>query len=314
LQKEAQDGINQQALAQFRAAKAAPNDSQVLFSFNDDFSALYPEEAKEIVRFNTTALGVASPAGEDLTQQNQELLRGAAESHPEMAVQTELVGYDYDAAFPTLIARLAPMGVLGFVLAALMGAVVSSLAAMLNAASTIFTMDLYKEYLNPNASQRLLVWIGRLCIPIAVVVGCLIAPMLSRPQFQGAFHFIQEFQGYISPGILTVFLFGLFVPVAPRVCGVVGLVLSPIVYGALALIPKDLTDWTPYLLNCFLNRMGITVLVLSVVLAGISFVRPLSDPIKLPEQSKISMETSGGAKLFGCVVVLATALLYVWFW
>jgi SSS family solute:Na+ symporter len=185
---------------------------------------------------------------------------------------------------------------------------------MLNAASTIFTMDLYKEYLNRDASQRALVWVGRLCIPVAAVIGCLIAPMLQRPEFSGAFHFIQEFQGYISPGILTVFLFGLFVPRSPRMCGVVGLVLSPIVYGALAVIPPDLTEWTPYFLNCFLNRMGITALVLCIVLGVLTLIKPLPEPVKLPEQTKIALETSAGAKLCGLLVVLATIALYVVFW
>ena len=138
--------------------------------------------------------------------------------------------------------------------------------------------------------------------------------MLQRPEFSGAFHFIQEFQGYISPGILTVFLFGLFVPRSPRMCGLVGLILSPIIYGALAVIPPDITAWSPYFLNCFLNRMGITVLVLCVVLAVITLAKPLKEPVKLPEQSKIALESSTGAKLFGALVIVATAALYWVFW
>ncbi len=320
LQENAQNKINEPTLVEFDRVKAEPTTAGMLFKFNADFAELYPDRAEEIVAFNAAAAETGVPkegqptGAEGLVKCNGANLAKAAKKRPKWKVQTELIGYDHDAAFPTLVSRLAPFGLLGFVLAALMGAVVSSLAAMLNAASTIFTMDLYKEYLNRDASQRALVWVGRLCIPVAAIIGCLIAPMLKRPEFQGAFHFIQEFQGYISPGILTVFLFGLFVPRSPRVCGVVGLVLSPIVYGALALIPPDLTDWTPYLLNCFLNRMGITVIVLIVVLGIMTLARPLQEPIKLPEQTKIALQSSPGAKLFGLLVVVATVALYWIFW
>jgi len=219
--------------------------------------------------------------------------------------QRELIGYDYDGAFPLLIRYLTPPGLRGFVLAALMGAVISSLASMLNAASTIFTMDLYREYINKNASQTNLVWVGRACVPVCVVIGCLIAPQLADPKFKGAFAYIQEFQGYISPGVLTIFLFGLFVPRSPRICGVLGLILSPIIYGFLHLFFGDMA---------FLNRMAITVGAIALVLLILTVVRPLKEPIKLPEQTKIEMKSSGGAKTFGVIVVIATVALYAIFW
>jgi SSS family solute:Na+ symporter len=224
---------------------------------------------------------------------------------PDVEKRQELVGYDYDGAFPLLIRYLTPHGLRGFVLAALMGAVVSSLAAMLNAASTIFTMDVYKEYLNRNPSQGNLVLVGRCCVPVAVLVGCVIAPQLAKPEYRGAFHFIQEFQGYISPGVLTVFLFGLFVPQTPRVCGALGLVLCPVVYGLLHLFWGDLA---------FLNRMAITVGVLSAVLGTITVVAPLRRRMSLPEQQQFDMQTFAGAKVFGLIVTLATAALYIIFW
>jgi SSS family solute:Na+ symporter len=216
----------------------------------------------------------------------------------------ELIGYDYDGAFPLLIRYLTPDGLRGFVLFAIMGAVISSLASMLNAASTIFTMDLYREYVDKNASQRSLVWVGRCCVPVFVVIGCLIAPRLTSPQFRGAFAYIQEFQGYVSPGVLTIFLFGLFVPRSPRVCGVVGLVLSPVIYGLLHLFWSDLA---------FLNRMAITVGALAFVLLVLTLVKPLKKPAKLPVQTKIAMQSSRAALVWGVVVVLLTAGLYVVF-
>jgi SSS family solute:Na+ symporter len=219
--------------------------------------------------------------------------------------EQKLVGYDYDGAFPLLIRYLTPRGLRGFVLAALMGAVISSLASMLNAASTIFTMDIYREWFNKNAAQKVLVWVGRCCVPIGVIIGCLIAPVLANPRFKGAFAFIQEFQGFVSPGVLTIFLFGLFVKRTPRYCGVLGLVLSPIIYGILFFGWGDMA---------FLNRMAITVGAISAVLLLVTLIYPMKEKIVLPEQTKIELNWSKGSIYFGVFVVLLTVALYVIFW
>jgi SSS family solute:Na+ symporter len=255
-----------------------------------------------LAAFNSEAVALATGTYQPLWRQWGDWFSGKA---PHVKKQQELIGYDHDGAFPLLIRYLTPTPLRGFVVAALMGAVVSSLAAMLNAASTIFTMDIYKEYLNRGASQGSLVLTGRACVPVAVLVGCLIAPQLAKPEFQGAFHFIQEFQGYISPGVLTVFLFGLFVRETPRICGAIGLVLCPIVYGVLYLGWSDVA---------FLNRMAITVGVLALVLGVITVSSPLKEPVTLPEHQKFDMASSRGAKVFGLIVVVATVALYVIFW
>jgi SSS family solute:Na+ symporter len=193
--------LNRPALEDFAQAKAAPADAKMVIPFNEDFAKLEPQLAAEILSFNAVVLGKPVPPAQDLRAENQTLLAGVAKTHPNVQVYQELVGYDYDGAFPLLIRYLTPNGVRGFVLAALMGAVISSLASMLNAASTIFTMDIYREWFSKKASQKTLVWVGRSCIPIGVVIGCLIAPVLASPRFKGAFAFIQEFQGFVSPGV-----------------------------------------------------------------------------------------------------------------
>jgi len=297
--------LNAPVLKELNAAQSDPAAAKKLFPFDADFAALHSELAGDVLTLNATAAGVNVPTGADVAALNAKLIETAAENDPSLSLQQELVGYDYDGAFPLLIRYLTPTGLRGFVLAALMGAVISSLASMLNAASTIFTMDIYREYVNKNASQSNLVWVGRCCVPIFVVIGCLIAPQLANPKFRGAFAYIQEFQGYVSPGVLTIFLFGLFVPRTPRNAGVVGLVLSPVVYGLLHLFWGDLA---------FLNRMAITVGALSLVLAAMTLATPLKKPVKLPEQTKIAMDSSPGAKIFGIIVVILTAMLYVVFW
>ena len=94
-----------------------------------------------------------------------------------------------------------------------------------------YAVDLYKRHLNPAASPDTIVRIGRIATVVFVLVVCLIAPMLASPAFGGIFTYIQEFQGYVSPGILGVFLFGLLVRRAPPMAGVAGLLVGVPVYG-----------------------------------------------------------------------------------
>jgi len=300
-----QQSLNKPVLAAFEQAKTLPAEAAMVIPFNSDFAQLQPQLAAEVLSFNAAVLGKVVPAGEDLSAINAELLDGAGESHPDIEVRQELVGYDYDGAFPLLIRYLTPKGLRGFVLAALMGAVISSLASMLNAASTIFTMDIYREWFNKNAAQKVLVWVGRCCVPIGVIIGCLIAPVLASPRFKGAFAFIQEFQGFVSPGVLTIFLFGLFVKRTPRCCGVLGLVLSPIIYGILFF------GWGEM---AFLNRMAITVGAIAAILLLVTLFKPMKEKITLPEQTKIDLNWSKGSVYFGVFVIIMTVVLYIIFW
>jgi SSS family solute:Na+ symporter len=299
------ESLNKPVLEAFAQAKTTPSESGMVIPFDGDFAQLQPQLAKEVLVFNAAVLGKAVPVGEDLGAINEDLLEGVDESHPDVEVRQELVGYDYDGAFPLLIRYLTPHGLRGFVLAALMGAVISSLASMLNAASTIFTMDIYREWFNKKAEQKVLVWVGRCCVPIGVVIGCIIAPLLANPRFRGAFAYIQEFQGFVSPGVLTIFLFGLFVKKTPRYCGVLGLILSPIIYGILFFGWGDMA---------FLNRMGITVGAIAAILLLVTLINPMKEQITLPEQTKIELNWSKGSVYFGVFVTLLTIVLYIIFW
>jgi hypothetical protein len=97
----------------------------------------------------------------------------------------------------------------------------------------------------------------------------------------------------------------MFVKRDPRLCGVLGLVLSPIIYGILFFGWSDLA---------FLNRMAITVGAIAVVLLVVTLTSPLKEAIKLPEQSKIEMSWSKGSLYFGVFVTILTAMLYIIFW
>ncbi len=113
-----------------------------------------------------------------------------------------------DEAYPWLLANVIPEGLKGLAFAALIAAIVGSLASMLNSISTIFTLDVYKSYMNKSASERKLVRVGQLSGFVAMVIAIVITPMLTN--LDQAFQYIQEFTGFISPGALAIFLAGFF--------------------------------------------------------------------------------------------------------
>ena len=196
-------------------------------------------------------------------------------------------------------------GITWFVLAAIFGAVVSSLASMLNSAATIATMDLYNK-VHKNASQSALVLAGRGFTLLFVLIACLIAPSLSNPAFGGIFNFIQEFQGFISPGILAVYLFGFLVPRAPRYVGWLGILINVALYGGL--------KWFLAPEMAFLNRMAVCFGVVVLVLGAITFLKPMAKPVVLPTTDLIKLESSRSAKIIGIGIVVLTLCLYALFW
>jgi SSS family solute:Na+ symporter len=114
----------------------------------------------------------------------------------------------YRRAYPTLLAPL-PAGLKGVAFAALTAAVVASLAGKANSIATIFTLDIYKKRFNLDASETRMVWIGRVCVVAAMAIAVLIAPLMGIDK-KGGFQYIQEYTGFVSPGILAMFLLGFF--------------------------------------------------------------------------------------------------------
>ena len=113
-----------------------------------------------------------------------------------------------DRAYPVLL-HLLPAGLKGVSFAALTAAVVASLAGKVNSIATIFTLDIYKKVIRPDASEKRLVSVGKLTVVISMLVAVIIAPHLGIDK-KGGFQYIQEYTGFISPGIFAMFLLGFF--------------------------------------------------------------------------------------------------------
>ncbi len=247
---------------------------------------------------------------------------GWRESNPELAKTVDLWnatvakdakstakvlnGYKYDAALAMLIRNVLPdsFGLRGFIFAALLGAVVSSLASMLNAASTIFTIDIFKKFIRPSASNSSQVFMGRLTVLIFTAIGCLVAPQLANPKLGTIFVFIQEFQGFISPGVLAIFIFGMFSKRTPRFSGVIGILTSSIVYGILYFSFSDIA---------YLNRMAIALFFSLAVMFLLTVLKPLKSDVVMPVNESMSLESSSGAKIAGVSILAITAALYITF-
>ncbi len=224
------------------------------------------------------------------------------------AVTEALNGYDYDSAFGTLLRKLLPgTGWAWFVLAALFGAVVSSLASMLNSASTLFTMDIYHKLRKEQSSQKELVNVGKVGVLVCAAIALWLAIFLSD-KLDSIFSYIQEFQGFLSPGALAVFLFGFFVPKCPRVFGWLGILLGAIFYALCKWV--ILPEWA------FLDRMAVSFV--AVVLVGfiLTIINHMNggEAVILENKGIIEMKTSSRAKFFGAIVVAMTVALYILFW
>lgn len=208
-----------------------------------------------------------------------------------------------DGAYPWLLDNFVPIGLKGLAFAALIAAIVSSLSSMVNSTATIFSMDIYKQIINKDASEDLLVKIGRIGSGVALVIAVLIAPTLTT--LEQAFQFIQEFTGFVSPGILAIFVFGLFWKrtTANAALWAAGLAIP------LSAVFKFLTPGIP-----FLDRMGIVFILLSILLVVISIYERKTDDPKAIVLNKNLFNTDGIFNALAIGICGILAVLYIVFW
>lgn len=223
-----------------------------------------------------------------------------AKSAFEIAGSTAL---NNDNAYPWLISTFIPVGVKGLVLAALSAAIVSSLASMLNSTSTIFTMDIYKPLINNSASQTKLVNVGRLTAAVALVVAVSLAPLLGG--IDQMFQYIQEYTGLVSPGILAVFLMGLFWKKATNKGAIWG-VLSSI---PIALIFKLLPFEMP-----FMDQMFYTCIITIVIIFMVSLSScPTDDDSKAIVLTSDMFKTDKVFNVCAYIICILLAVIYTVF-
>jgi SSS family solute:Na+ symporter len=217
-----------------------------------------------------------------------------------------------DNAAPWLIKNFIPVGVKGLILAALAAAIVSSLASMLNSTSTIFTMDIYRSHFNKNATDAQMVSVGRITAVVALIIAIIIAPQLGS--LGQVFIFIQEYTGVVSPGILAVFLMGLFYKKATNNAAIWGAILSIPIAMYFKVAPKGWSDASIFVELPFMHQMGYTCLVTLALIALISYMDGNKDDSKGINLTKKLFATNSTFNIGAFSVVLITAFLYAMFW
>jgi SSS family solute:Na+ symporter len=228
-----------------------------------------------------------------------------------------------DEAYPWVITNYVGSGFKGIAIAALIAAIGSSVAAIVNSASTIFTLDIYrplfmtsdaerKQILTPlenNSSQltvkeeHKLIRVGKISGLLFLLIGVLIAPSLGS--LEQAFQYIQEYTGFISPGVLAIFVLGLFWKRTSTNAALIGVILAiPLSMGF-----KFLTPGIP-----FLDRMGLCFLLISAIMMAVSMYENKNNDPKAIYFDKSLFHTSTRFNIMSLIVIAAVAAIYYFFW
>ena len=221
-----------------------------------------------------------------------------------------------DRAYPWLL-HFLPSGLKGLAFAALAAAIVSSLASMLNSTSTIFTMDIYKQYINKNADDKTTVNVGRISGAVALLIAVLMAPLLGG--IDQAFQFIQEYTGLVSPGILGVFLLGLFWKKTTNKAAIWGALLSVPIALFFKVGPKSwaagtgIESFFPTL--PWMDQMGYTTLltIILIVILSLAQNKGQDDAKGIPLNKEI-FKTSPLFNICSFAIILIVAVIYALFW
>ena len=218
-----------------------------------------------------------------------------------------------DNAAPWLIKTFVPAGLKGLVLAALAAAIVSSLASMLNSTATIFTMDIYRPYINKNASDKQTVNVGRITAAISLIIAVSIAPLLTN--LGQAFQFIQEYTGVVSPGILAVFITGLFWKKATNNAAIWGVILSVPIAMYFKIAPNGWSDSALFLNLPFMDQMFYTCLLSIAIILIVSQIEGNGkvDEKAIPLSKKL-FETPPAFNISAFAIMILLVFLYAFFW
>lgn len=209
-----------------------------------------------------------------------------------------------DEAYPYLLRTYVGPGFKGLTFAALIAAIVSSLASMMNSTATIFTMDIYRHYFKTDASEKKLVQVGRTVAIVCMLIAVMLAPQLSS--LDQVFQYIQEYTGMVSPGVLAIFIMGLFWKKSTANAALTAAVLSI----PLSLVMKYALPGLP-----FMDRMGVAFLAAVALIVAISWWenKGKDDPKSITIDS--TWRTTDPVFAIAAFGILGiTAALYTIFW
>ena len=230
-----------------------------------------------------------------------------------------------DKAFPYLMNKVLPPQFRGFMFAALGGAIMGCFCAGANSASTIFTMDIYRRHINKQASGHRQLVIGRTLTVVFIIVACLWAPIILH--FPGVFAYIQTLWGFISPAVVAAFLVGMVVKRTPTLAANGAFILGIPIYGfcrfggsiwsipGMANVAPAVRDWVIKFNGlAFLYHQIIVFVLLVVFMLIVTAIKPLKEPIRIPDSNLIDTKVPATNYVIGGLVIAATFVLYYFFW
>jgi SSS family solute:Na+ symporter len=215
-----------------------------------------------------------------------------------------------DHAYPTLM-NLLPPGLKGVAFAALTAAIVASLAGKANSISTIFSLDIYKKYINKEASEKKLVRMGSWVVIVSMVIAALVAPALRS--LDQAYQFIQEYVGFISPGVLAIFLLGFFWKRTTAKAAMAGALLTIPISTVLKFLPVWSNGAFPD--YPFLDRMTIDFVAIVLIMISMSLLMPKKENDTHAIEIDTSMfKITSGFAIGSIIIVGILSALYTVFW
>jgi SSS family solute:Na+ symporter len=236
-----------------------------------------------------------------------------------------------DGAYSAILAFL-PAGLKGLAIAALTAAIVASLACKANSISTIFTLDIYKKYINKNSDEKKMVWTGRMTVFVSMVIAILFTwKDLLGIGGEGGFTFIQKYTGFISPGVFAMFLLGMFWKRTTGTAALVGLILGFVLAiffnnYAVDIFGKETWMYTAFEYQKmvggkvetfveipFLINMGWSFFITVATMVGISLFGPKINPKAFAiDSSMFKIKPSLVAMIVATVLIIT--MIYVRFW
>ena len=228
--------------------------------------------------------------------------------HQEMSDGAGVIKPDH--AYPTLM-NLLPAGLKGIAFAALTAAIVASLAGKANSISTIFSLDIYKKFFNKEASERKMVLVGRWAVVISMVIAGIVTPALKS--LDQAYQFIQEYVGFISPGVLAIFLLGFFWKKTTAKAAMAGALLTIPISTVLKFLPVWSNGAFPD--YAFLDRMTIDFVAIVLIMITMSLVNPRKDSDTHTIEIDTSMFKITTGFAIGSIIIFGIlSALYTVFW
>ena len=238
----------------------------------------------------------------------------------------QLAGFEggKDGAYSAILAFL-PAGLKGLAIAALTAAIVASLAGKANSISTIFTLDIYKKYINQEANEKKLVWTGRLTVFISMVIAVIFTwKDLLGIGGEGGFTFIQKYTGFISPGVFAMFMLGFFWKRTTGAAAMTGLITGFVLAiffnsYAIPLFGTDNIMYTAYLNKNgayeipFLINMGWSFVLTIIIMVIVSMAGPKVNP-KAFEIDASMFKVSKSPLVLIVIILMLLSALYVKFW